>query len=136
MTPMLLLLLLLLLLLDLLLLQVLPEWPGAPLLLRRFVKVLHSDAGLRHPDAAVRQASVEFTGLLAARLCCEAVRAEQQADAVSAVLQSVEAVAGMSDAHKNTPDACAEHAYNVQYVAATPSLHVRYPASCPCCGKQ
>lgn len=72
---------------DLLAVQMLPEWPAATLVLRRFVKVLYSDKGLHHPDAAVKLAAVDFTGQLASRLCAEAAQAEQEADQVQAVLE-------------------------------------------------
>eukprot|EP00775_Hariotina_reticulata_P010526 gene10526-10686_t len=75
------------LLTDLLALQMLPEWPAATLLLRRFVKMLYSDKGLHHPDAAVKLAAVDFTGQLASRLCAEATMAEQEAYQVQAVLE-------------------------------------------------
>jgi len=73
---------------DLLAVQMLPEWPAATILLRRFVKVLSGDKGLKHPDAAVKLAAVDFTGHLASKLCAEAVQAEQEAHQVQAVLDA------------------------------------------------
>lgn len=79
---------------DLLSVQMLPEWPAATILLRRFLKVLYSDKGLKHSDTAVKLAAVEFTGQLTARLCAEALAAEQTADEVQALLEAAGAAAG------------------------------------------
>lgn len=72
----------------------LPEWPAASLLLRRFLHVLPTDKGLKHRDSAVRLASVEFTGQVAARVWAEALQADREADTVQTVLQAAEAAAG------------------------------------------
>lgn len=79
---------------DLLAVQMLPEWPAATILLRRFLKVLYSNKGLQHADTAVKLAAVEFTGRLATRLCSEALTADQEAAQVAAVLQQAEAASG------------------------------------------
>ncbi len=65
--------------------QMLPEWPAANVLLKRFIKLLHGDQGLKHKDATVKLACVEFTGQLATALCVEALAAEKEADEVQAV---------------------------------------------------
>lgn len=70
---------------DLLAMQMLPEWPAANILLRRFIKQLYSEQGLKHKDAAVKLACVEFTGQLATALCVQALAADQEADEVQAV---------------------------------------------------
>jgi hypothetical protein len=72
----------------------LPEWPVATILLRRFLKMLYSEHGLKHKDTAVKLAAVEFTGVLAARLCSEVLQAEKEADEVQALLEAAEAAAG------------------------------------------
>lgn len=79
---------------DLLAVQMLPEWPVATVLLRRFLKMLYSEHGLKHKDTAVKLAAVEFTGVLAARLCCEVLQAEKEAEEVQALLEAAEAAAG------------------------------------------
>lgn len=74
----------------------LPEWPVATIMLRRFTKVLSSGSGIKHTDTAVKQASVEFTGQLTARLWAEALVAEQTAEVVKALLEAAEAADGGS----------------------------------------
>eukprot|EP00879_Flechtneria_rotunda_P019856 GHRR01020870.1.p1 GENE.GHRR01020870.1~~GHRR01020870.1.p1 ORF type:complete len:819 (+),score=323.27 GHRR01020870.1:216-2672(+) len=81
------------LLTDLLAVLMLPEWPAAPLLVRRFVKVLYSDKGLKHSDTAVKMASVDFTGQVAAKLCVEGVQADIEAPEVEHVLDAVKSAA-------------------------------------------
>ena len=63
-------------------------------MLRRCIKVLSGDSGLKHSDTAVKQASVEFTGQLTARLWADALIAEQTAGEVTALLGAAEAAAG------------------------------------------
>ena len=53
---------------DLLRIQNLPAWPAASTLLIRCVHALGGPMGLQHPDASVRQISVDFLGLIAAHL--------------------------------------------------------------------
>jgi hypothetical protein len=57
--------------------------------------MLYSELGLKHKDTAVKLAAVEFTGVLAARLCCEVLQAEKEAEEVQALLEAAEAAAGM-----------------------------------------
>jgi hypothetical protein len=75
---------------DLLTMQMLPEWPAANILLRRFIKQLYGEAGLKHKDAAVKLACVEFTGQLATALCAEALTAEREVDEVQAVKEAAQ----------------------------------------------
>jgi hypothetical protein len=79
---------------DLLAVQMLPEWPSATLLLRAFVKVLASDKGIRHADAGVKLAAVEFTGQLASALCAEAITADAAADELQHLKEAAQAAAG------------------------------------------
>lgn len=79
---------------DLVTVQMLPEWPAANILLRRFIKQLASEAGLKHKDAAVKLACGEFTGQLATSLCLEALSADREADEVQAVKEAAQAAAG------------------------------------------
>jgi cohesin loading factor subunit SCC2 len=72
----------------------LPEWPAATILLRRLLKMLYSKHGLKHKDTAVKLAAVEFTGVLAARLCSEVLQAAKEAEGVQALLEAAEAAAG------------------------------------------
>lgn len=101
-SPLLLLLLLLLVFylccVDLLTVQMLPEWPAANILLRRFIKQLASDVGLKHKDAAVKLACVEFTGQLATGLSLELLAAEKEADEVQTLKEAAQAAAGESRA--------------------------------------
>lgn len=79
---------------DLVTLQMLPQWPAANILLRRFIKNLASDHGIKHKDAAVRLACVEFTGQLATALSLEALAADREADEVQAIKEAAQAAAG------------------------------------------
>ena len=45
-----------------------PAWPAASTLLIRCIHALGGPMGLQHPDASVRQISVDFLGLIAAHL--------------------------------------------------------------------
>lgn len=47
---------------DLLLLLLLPEWPAAGVLLRRFVNMLRKEQGLCHTETYVRLLSIDFLG--------------------------------------------------------------------------
>lgn len=70
--------------------QVLPEWPAANILLRRFIKQLAGEQGLKHKDTAVKLASVEFTGQLATALCGEALTADKEADDMQAIKEAAQ----------------------------------------------
>lgn len=74
---------------DILAVQMLPEWPSATTLLRRFVSVLYSKRGLQHADNAVKLMCVDFTGLLASRLCIEAKVAEDEAEWIADLMKVV-----------------------------------------------
>lgn len=53
---------------DLLRIQSLPAWPAASTLLIRCIHALGGPRGLQHPEASVRQISVDYLGLIAAHL--------------------------------------------------------------------
>ena len=61
---------------DLLSIQSLPAWPAAATLLIRCINALGGSKGLQHPDANVRQISIDLLGLIAAQLYKDALRAE------------------------------------------------------------
>ncbi|WIA08603.1 hypothetical protein OEZ85_008032 [Tetradesmus obliquus] len=108
------------LLADLLAVQMLPEWPVATILLRRFLKMLYSEHGLKHKDTAVKLAAVEFTGVLASRLCCDVLQAEKEAEEVQALLEGAEAAA---DPALNLEGSRQEQVFNsllLDYLAAAP----------------
>lgn len=75
--------------------QMLPEWPAANILLRRFIKHLAGEQGLKHKDAAVKLACVEFTGQLATALCGEALAADREADEMQALKEAAQGVQGL-----------------------------------------
>lgn len=60
---------------DLLRIQSLPAWPAASTLLIRCIHALKGPRGLQHPEAGVRQISVDFLGLIAAHLFREGLSA-------------------------------------------------------------
>ncbi|KAA6428703.1 MAG: nipped-B -like [Trebouxia sp. A1-2] len=62
--------------LDLLRVQNLPAWPAAGTVLIRCINALGGPKGLQHPDASVRQISVDLLGLIAAHLYKDALTAE------------------------------------------------------------
>ncbi|DBB01136.1 TPA: hypothetical protein ACH3X1_001027 [Trebouxia sp. C0004] len=62
--------------LDLLRIQNLPAWPAAGTVLIRCINALGGPKGLQHPDASVRQISVDLLGLIAAQLYKDALTAE------------------------------------------------------------
>ncbi len=61
---------------DLLRIQSLPAWPAAGTVLIRCINALGGPKGLQHPDASVRQISVDLLGLIAAQLYKDALTAE------------------------------------------------------------
>ena len=63
------------LLADLLRIQSLPAWPAASTLLIRCIHALGGPKGLQHPEASVRQISVDLLGLIAAHLFRDALSA-------------------------------------------------------------
>jgi hypothetical protein len=75
--------------------QMLPEWPAANILLRRFIKHLAGELGLKHKDVAVKLACVEFTGQLATALCGEALAADREADEMQALKEAAQGVLGL-----------------------------------------
>ena len=60
---------------DLLRIQGLPAWPAASTLLIRCIHALGGPKGLQHPDASVKQISVDLLGLIAAHLFRDAFSA-------------------------------------------------------------
>lgn len=58
---------------DLLRVQNLPAWPAAGTVLIRCINALGGPKGLQHPDASVRQISVDLLGLIAAHLYKDAL---------------------------------------------------------------
>ncbi len=62
---------------DLLRIQSLPAWPAAGTVLIRCINTLGGPKGLQHPDASVRQISVDLLGLIAAQLYKDALTAEE-----------------------------------------------------------
>ena len=60
---------------DLLRVQSLPAWPAGSTLLIRCIGALGGPKGLQHPEASVRQISVDFLGLIAAHLFKDALSA-------------------------------------------------------------
>lgn len=55
----------------------LPEWPAAATALLRLINTLGSSSGLYNSDNAVRQASVDMLGTIAARVFMEAFQGEK-----------------------------------------------------------
>jgi hypothetical protein len=83
----------------------LPEWPAANVMLRRFIKVLvEGENGLKHKDAAVKLACVEFMGQLATQLCLDALATDREADEVQAMKEAAQALAGESALNSSCAD--------------------------------
>jgi hypothetical protein len=82
---------------DVLVLLNLPEWPSAAVLLLRFVSALGGTKGLGSPEASVRQISMDFLAIVAARLCADA-----DADASDA---NEEWLAGVADSSRDAGEA-------------------------------
>jgi hypothetical protein len=102
---------------DLLTVQMLPEWPAANVMLRRFIKVLvEGEHGLKHKDAAVKLACVEFMGQLAAQLCLDALATEREADEVQAIKEGAQALAGEPAASMLTGALSGKHIWTIPAV--------------------
>ncbi len=71
---------------DMLNVQMLPEWPSASTALRRFLKALCGDRGMKHADNAVKLMCIDFAGQLAGRLCTEALWCESETPWVDGAL--------------------------------------------------
>eukprot|EP00798_Chlamydomonas_sp_ICE-L_P003395 gene3395-13435_t len=71
---------------DLLSVQHMPEWPGAKLLLRRFLIQLNSPRGLLHPESGVRLLCIDFLGIVATHLVVDCKEAEHDQKLVAALV--------------------------------------------------
>lgn len=71
----------------------LPEWPAAATALLRLINTLGSTSGLYNNDNAVRQASVDMLGTIAARVFMEAYQGEKDEEYLrECLLQEVEGI--------------------------------------------